>query len=82
MGMFDYVMVPCPRCGTTEEFQSKAGDCCLDRLTLADAPPAVLADIARDPPVECRKCGSLFEVTVQCLAYSTLYVPNAENKPD
>ena len=32
MGMYDTILVPCPKCGTKEEFQSKSGGCCLETV--------------------------------------------------
>ena len=57
MGMFDRVMVRCPRCGEDVEFQSKAGECYMNRYTPTDAPPAVLADTIGDKQA-CRGCGA------------------------
>jgi endogenous inhibitor of DNA gyrase (YacG/DUF329 family) len=44
MGMFDSVIVRCPKCGTEVEFQSKAGECRLNNYAPESAPPAVLVD--------------------------------------
>jgi hypothetical protein len=63
MGMFDTVMVPCPRCDTPNEFQSKSGDCLLDAYTLENAPDDVLEGIRGDEEL-CRKCGTLFTVEI------------------
>ena len=63
MGMFDSVMVPCPNCGTTNEFQSKGGDCVLATYSLEDAPFNVLGDVNRWP-VSCRRCGAGYRVEV------------------
>lgn len=61
MGCFDSVLVPCPRCGRKNEFQSKSGRCCLDVYELADAPSDVLKDVNRHAPCEC-ECGCLYKV--------------------
>ena len=42
MGMYDTVRVPCPKCGTREDFQSKSGECNLDVFPLEKAPKSVL----------------------------------------
>lgn len=64
--MYDSVMVPCPKCGTRVEAQSKAGDCSLATYELDNAPPKVLADVATDGPYYCenRECGCVFEVAI------------------
>ena len=68
MGMFDSVMVPCPNCGTTNEFQSKGGDCVLATYSLEDAPFNVLSDVNRWP-VSCRRCGTGYRVEVVATAW-------------
>ena len=68
MGMFDSVMVPCPECGTKNEFQSKGGDCTLASYELNEAPADVLSDINRHSPCVCSKCGTAYSVQVQSVA--------------
>jgi hypothetical protein len=65
MGMYDTVMVPCPKCGTKSEFQSKSGDCTLAVYELNEAPNDVLLDINRHAPATCVKCGTSFGVAVK-----------------
>lgn len=72
MGMFDSVMVPCPRCGEPSEFQSKGGDCCLGTYTLETAPADVLSDVNRHGPNTCDACGAVFAVRVKTIAVATL----------
>ena len=62
MGCYDMVMVPCPKCGIEEQFQSKGGDCLLQEYSLADCPEDVLADVNRHAPATCGKCGTMFKV--------------------
>ena len=62
MGMFDSVFVPCPKCKTKQEFQTKSGDCILGRYTLKNAPMDVMLDINRHSPYICRSCGTKFKV--------------------
>ena len=57
MGMFDSVMVPC-LCGTELEFQSKAGECCLEKYRIGDAPTVILADLIGDQQT-CPQCGKI-----------------------
>lgn len=65
MGMFDTVLVPCPQCGTKEEFQSKSGECFLQVVELENCPPDIFADINRHSPHSCSKCGSQFQVDLK-----------------
>jgi hypothetical protein len=60
--MYDTIHVPCPKCQTTLEFQSKSGDCTLMEYTLENAPVEVLEDVNRHAPRECKKCGSFIEI--------------------
>ncbi len=62
MGMFDTVLVPCPKCGEVSEFQSKGGDCRLSEYTLDNCPQDVLSDVNRHSPNTCDKCGSKYMV--------------------
>ena len=61
MGLYDEVIVPCPECGRTKNFQSKSGECLLDTYTLKNCPDDVLKDVNRHSPYEC-ECGCLFQV--------------------
>lgn len=65
MGMFDTVMVPCPRCGEKYEFQTKGGRCLLENYELDEAPIEVLDDVNRNSPVHCRKCSIDFVVGIE-----------------
>lgn len=82
MGMFDSVMVPCPKCGKLSEFQSKGGACILKEYTLGTAPADVLSDVNRHAPNTCEDCGTLFAVqvslTAQAVAVPVLEDPNLE----
>ena len=64
MGLFDSVTVPCPDCGTYNDFQSKGGDCMMDTYTLEDVPADVLLDVNRHP-VSCRSCGTPYHVRAE-----------------
>lgn len=70
MGMYDTVMVPCPKCEQLEEFQSKSGPCHLDTYDLGSAPADVLMNVNRHAPATCRKCGTKFEVHVEFITYA------------
>ena len=60
MGLFDSVYANCPRCGRTNEFQSKADDCpYMNSYTVDDAPTHILIDVLNDPRY-CAGCGEWF----------------------
>lgn len=63
MGMYDSVMVKCPKCGEEQEFQTKSGDCFLDVYTLEDCPDDVMVDVNRHSPYDCN-CGEVFQVDI------------------
>jgi hypothetical protein len=56
MGMFDSLYVTCRKCGKDVEFQSKAGECYLNRYTLENVPPAVAGDLIEQ--VQTCSCGN------------------------
>lgn len=58
MGLFDTVLVPCPKCVRRVEFQSKGGPCDLGEYTLGNAPAEVLVDACGY--VKKCKCGYSF----------------------
>ncbi len=63
MGMFDTVLVKCPKCGKEHEFQSKSGECLLGAYTLENCPDDVMADVNRHSPY-CCDCGEVFKVDI------------------
>lgn len=65
MGMFDSVYIKCPDCGTSIEFHSRTGDCCLTSYTLDDAPSDVLCGLDGDKEM-CPECGR--EVAIEIIA--------------
>lgn len=77
MGMFDTVLVPCPKCGNKVGFQSKSGTCELIDFELDDAPAEVLAGANRHSPHKCDKCGAWFKLLVRVTA-----MPVVSNPPD
>lgn len=65
MGMYDCVMIPCPKCGVVEEFQSKTGEQKLNVYHLYDATKEVFNGITDDFPYQCSICGTWFEVDIE-----------------
>lgn len=63
MGMYDSVIVKCPKCGAEHEFQSKSGDCFLREYTLEDCPDNVMVNVNRHSPYNC-DCGVSIEVDI------------------
>lgn len=84
MGCYDTVMVPCPKCGRKEAFQSKGGDCLLRDFDLDEAPADVLSDVNRHGPATCECCGTLFHVAVvfNPVAKSVVWAPPAKDECD
>ncbi len=62
MGMFDTILVPCPKCTALKEAQSKSGSCELNVFQLQECPQDVLEDVNRHAPFQCSKCGAWFAV--------------------
>lgn len=57
MGMFDSVIVPCPKCNEDQiEFQSKAGKCELVDYSVQSVPMEIALDIDNTSE-SCRTCG-------------------------
>lgn len=67
MGCYDTVVANCPACGTPVDFQTKVGDCKLERFTYKSVPPHIAKGV--DGQTErCRHCGR--HVTLHCPALS------------
>lgn len=77
MGMYDSVMVPCPQCGTKNEFQSKGGDCSLAEYELADAPADVLLDADRHDG-RCHDCGTRYRLVIHKTVSASVEVIGSE----
>lgn len=61
MGVFDMVMVECPRCEMeTIEFQSKAFNPYMKRYSGDDVPTVIAADI-NGSTASCSTCGNSYE---------------------
>jgi endogenous inhibitor of DNA gyrase (YacG/DUF329 family) len=72
MGVYDTVLVPCPKCGELYNAQSKSGDCVLAVYTLEEAPADVLENVNRHAPFQCDKCFTIFQVELQCVVKSVI----------
>jgi len=64
MGCPDDVLVPCPKCGKIERFQSKGSfDQSCRTFKLKNCPEDVFSDINRHSPYKCWKCKTKFYVS-------------------
>lgn len=62
MGMYDTIMVPCPKCGEEHEAQTKSGECLMHVWTLDRAPADAMEGVNRHAPFYCKTCNVHFEV--------------------
>ena len=68
MGMFNEVRLICPNCGNGFTYQSKWGECTLERFTLEDAPLSVIADVHDEGNrgrLYCEHCETALELKVR-----------------
>lgn len=70
MSFCDYILVPCPACGESQNFGSKGmGEDAEERVyDLDTCPPRVLVDINRYSPYTCSRCGLVYEVKLDISA--------------
>lgn len=64
MGMYDCVIVKCPRCSRDVYFQSKGGECLGRNYEVHEAPADVLQDADRHGET-CEGCGLKFGLKVE-----------------
>lgn len=65
MGCYDTILVKCPHCGDTHDFQTKSGDCLIRTYQASDQiPDDVLLDGNRHAPSLC-SCGSYIYLAVE-----------------
>ena len=76
MGVYDSVLVPCPKCGEKAEFQSKGGLCILAIYEMGEVPYGVMDDVNRHSPHECEKCKTKFLVGIR----GNVYAPMTEEE--
>ena len=62
-GTFDTVMVPCPSCGITVDFDTQKGPCNMERYMVTDAPPAI-AGALHARTETCKRCGTIISLHV------------------
>ncbi len=62
MGVYDTVLIPCPKCGELYNAQSKSGECTLQVYDFNNAPPDVMANVNRHAPFICFNCNAVFHV--------------------
>jgi hypothetical protein len=70
MGMFDRLIVNCPRCNNIVEFQSKAGDCGLNVYDIHNVPPQIALDL-KDDSEQCSNCLHYVTLRVQSIVIVT-----------
>ena len=61
MGLYDIIIIPCPKCSKDYHAQSKSGDCLMDVFLIENAPVDVMGDVNRHAPFTC-ECGCVFSV--------------------
>lgn len=66
MGLFDTVLVDCPKCQHRNEIQTKAGACDLRTYRLAKTPPDIAGSLAGET-VRCDGCSAIIRFDVQFL---------------
>jgi len=66
MGMFDKILIKCPNCKETLEFQSKGGECVLDKFTWKNVPWDVILPVSGEI-IKCPKCLKNIKLKVENL---------------
>jgi len=61
MGMYDSVMTKCPDCGTSVEFQSKAGTCNCCEYDVHEVPVEIAKDL-ENMTETCQQCGRILRL--------------------
>lgn len=77
MGMFDSLIVNCPRCGSEVEFQSKAGECSLARYNLWNVPKKIAADLEGEKE-QCTGCMEFVEIKAPSLLSARIYKDDSD----
>ena len=63
MGLFDIILVKCPNCNGTLEFQSKGGECVLEKYTEKNVPWEVVLPVVGNI-IKCPKCSKNIKLKV------------------
>jgi len=61
--MFDSVMASCPNCGSSLEYQSKAGDCLLRTYCLDEVPVGIAISVDGDQTY-CEGCETSYRIVL------------------
>jgi len=72
MGLYDSIMVPCPKCGYRNEFQTKSGPCLLNTYQIEDAPDDAMLDVNRHAPTKCHVCDTMYSAPERPTAEDSL----------
>ena len=62
MGCYNEIVIPCPKCGHINYFQSKGGDCSLSIYSIQDAPIEDIAYLVDDSSLFCDNCLALIKI--------------------
>ena len=86
MGMFDSVLLPCPKCYEQIELQSKAGKCAGEVFDSWRVPIKIAEDLSVNP-IECSECHRSFEIVSEAPRYTSirlvqLYSPKIEDEEE
>ena len=66
MGLFDIIFVKCPSCEEILEFQSKGGECVLEKYTEKNVPWEVVLPVVGNI-IKCPKCSKKIKLKIENL---------------
>ena len=75
MGCYDTLRVRCPKCASPIDFQTKAGDCRLERYSVRNVPPNIAGALDGESGA-CDACGHVVQLHVQTIV--TIGAPGDE----
>jgi hypothetical protein len=64
VGMFDYVVFTCPKCGAKNEDQTKSADCLLNVYEIAPEMDTQIASMLQGDILRCSTCKTMFILDV------------------
>lgn len=79
MGMFDSLLIKCPKCGKEMEWQSKSGPCCLESYKPNRLPVAVAQDLKGDV-LGCQFCNTNFKFILLDPPYAKFKIVKTKSK--